>query len=134
MKIEKMESSAVLTGIRLSSSISLSRHSSPFLSPAFPLKPSLSLKVFPFPSLFPSSSLINSSRFSFPFYSSKSSFLSLLRMFSKLLLLSGLLLLFPIPTTGSSFIFLLNKIICFRFLIFLLFSTLFDCNDVKMMQ
>ncbi|XP_004511802.1 branched-chain amino acid aminotransferase 2, chloroplastic [Cicer arietinum] len=39
-----MESSAALTGIRLTSSICLSRHSSPFLSPSSPLKPSLSLK------------------------------------------------------------------------------------------
>ncbi|KAK2372477.1 branched-chain amino acid transaminase [Trifolium repens] len=41
-----MESSAALTTIRLTSSICLSsRHSSPFLSPAFPPKRSLSLKL-----------------------------------------------------------------------------------------
>ncbi|WJX55216.1 Branched-chain-amino-acid aminotransferase, mitochondrial [Trifolium repens] len=49
-----MESSAALTSIRLTSSICLSHHSSPFLSPAFPPKRSLPFKL---QNHFPSSSL-----------------------------------------------------------------------------
>ena len=107
-----MESSAALTGIRLTSSICPSRLSSPFLSPAFPPIPtSLSLKVllFPFPSL--SFSFLSIYYFTL-FYSSKSSFLPLPRMFSKLLMLSDLLLLFPL---GSSFIYIIFNILCFTF-------------------